>query len=137
VSSDERDQRLAQLREKAGELAQRIGIRLESLPPFGESRDGNYVDYDGLYRWISRERGQEVDHRLTLDEDELMYWIFSGITSGMALKYEVQHRIPGQDFRRVWFDYQLELLEKLNPAWSARRRREQEEILARSPYLDQ
>ena len=137
MKPEERTQKLAQLHEKASELAERIGIPPESLPPFGELGEGNYVDYDGLYRLISRERGQEVDHRLTLDEDELMYWIFSGITWGMALKYELRHRIPDQDSRRMWFGYQCELLEKLSPAWGIRRKREQAEILARAPYRDE
>jgi len=72
-----------------------------------------------------------------LDEDELMYWIFEGITFRMASQYELHHRVPKRDFRRILFQRQLELLEELSPAWRARGEREQAETLAQFPYRDE
>jgi Immunity protein 63 len=135
--TEERTQRLTRLRERAFELAAKIGASSDIIPPFGESRDGSYVDYDGLYRWIVRERGQEIEHRLTLDEDELMCWVFSEITFEMAALYEVGHRRPSQDSRRLLFQHQLELLAKLSPVWKTRCEQEQQEILAHAPFHDQ
>ena len=136
ANAEERIRRLEQLREKARELAQRIGAPADSLPPFGDSRDGYYVDYDGLYRWIARERGEERDHRLTLDEDEVLYWIFEQITLGMGTEYEVEHRVPNQDSRRMLFGKQIELMTKLNPNWGERRKQELDAVLAQNPYDD-
>jgi len=74
---------------------------------------------------------------MTLDEDELLYWIFEGITFGMAGRYELQHRVPYQDFRRILFEHQLELIAKLNTKWKERREFEQKETLSRHPFHDQ
>ena len=119
-------------------MASKIGASPKSLPKFGESNDfgSPYVDYDGLYRLIARERGVERDHRVTGDENELMYWIFAGVTADMAQRYELIHRMPNKDSRRLWFKQQLALLAKLDEKWKERQEREQKEILARYPYFD-
>jgi len=38
----------------------------------------------------------------------------------MASKWEVQHRIPDEDFRKQMFTKQFELLAVLDPAWTER-----------------
>src|SRR5579862_2808802 len=105
MKAHERAARLAELEERALALASKIGASSEALPRFGESNDSGtpYIDYDGLYRFRVQERGVEHDHRLTVDENELMYWIFEAVTSGMAARYELAHRVPNQDFRRLLF----------------------------------
>ena len=54
----------------------------------------------------------------------------------MALEYELHNSIPGQDSRRVWFAKQLELLEKIDPKWSMRKKKDQDYILKYSPFGD-
>jgi hypothetical protein len=138
MQREERISRLAQLKAKALGLAAIVGAPPKLLPRFGESNDmgARYVDYDGLYRLITQERGAEQDHRLTVDEDELMYWIFSGVTFEMASQYELAHRTPNQDSRRLLFKHQLHLLAKLSEKWKEKRSHDQEEILKRYPFKD-
>ena len=46
------------------------------------------------------------------------------MTGEMAARYELAHRVEGEDFRRQVFAHQLELLAKLDPEWRRRRIRE-------------
>ena len=76
-----------------------------------------------------RERGEEHERRSTLDLDELLYWIFGRVTYIEAVDYERKNRIDSEDFRRLLFQRQLELLGRLNPRWLDRYRGERAELL--------
>ena len=98
--------------------------------------DGSpYVSIQGeeLF-YTSSERGCEISRKPISSLDELMYFIFEGATSMMALDYELDNRVEGQDFRRIYFSKQIELMSKLSPRWGERCRKEIEEILSSSPY---
>ena len=70
---------------------------------------------DGLY-YVVTERGEELQRRSTHEADELLYWLLQGVTFSLACDFELRHRVPGQDFRRILFTKQLELLRGLDPA---------------------
>src|SRR5690242_11037095 len=53
--------------------------------------------------YIVTERGQERERRRTHDPEELLYWLVSDLTWAMASEYELSHRAPDQDFRRLLF----------------------------------
>lgn len=72
--------------------------------------------------WVVSERGEEFERRTTRDLDELLYWVFAGITFGMAADWEVRHRNEDEDSRVGLFRKQLELLAQLNDEWVARRK---------------
>ena len=74
--------------------------------------------------YVVSERGQEQERRRTREKDELLYWVFRGVTFSMATSWEVAHRQPDEDFRRGLFARQLELLERLEPDWAQRYRLE-------------
>ena len=86
------------------------------------------------YHYIVCERGNELERKTTKNLQTLLYWIFELIVFQMASEYEVQHRKPGEDFRRVLFSIQLELYEKLDAHWFALKKKELEEILVEHPY---
>ena len=129
---------LRQLQQQVEILAKRIAP-IAWRPTYGYSDDGALphleVDSNGMH-YVVVERGQEQLRRTTQEVDELLYWVFASITFSMASSYEVRHRIPNQDFRRLLFAKQAELLHRLNPAWEARRQQELSDILLQAPFSD-
>lgn len=89
-----------------------------------------------FYYLVISENGRELDRQKFLHTDMLLYAVFEKITFEMSLQYEVAHRVPSQDFRRVLFSHQLELMEKLSPEWREQRQNRIIDILNRHPYQD-
>jgi hypothetical protein len=54
----------------------------------------------------------------------------------MATRYEVAHRGPDQDSRRIWFARWVELMTVLDPGWGAAVQRYVDDVLRRSPAWD-
>ncbi len=94
------------------------------------------VDTQG-YHYVVVERGEELTRITTMDLDELLYHVFEAITFGLACDYEVTHRISGQDFRRLLFKYQIELLSTLSTQWAQRELADHRQILRQNPFDDQ
>jgi hypothetical protein len=96
-----------------------------------------HVEIDSAgYHYVVTERGQEFRRRTTTDAEELLYWLISGVAFEMACKYELQHRVSQQDFRRLMFQKEIELISKVSPVWADRKRMEIDAILAEHPYSD-
>lgn len=70
------------------------------------------------------------------DLDELLYWIFKGATFSMAADFEVAHRRENEDFRRILFSKQIELLSQLSPEWALRMAEEHNRTLQDPPFRD-
>ena len=121
------------------EFASKIDAPHETLPTFGSSVDFGHPHIEinsAGYHFVVIERGKELERRTTHDLDELLYWIFESVTSGLAVSYELQHRISSQDCRRLIFARQLELLRLLNPTWADRRQEKNRSILQQHPFND-
>jgi Immunity protein 63 len=130
---------LAEIKSRVKKLAVVIEAPAETLPTFGRSEQSGRphieVDSNG-YHYVIVERGQELERQTTPDIDELLYYTFQWITFELAVKYELAHRIQGQDVRRVLFAHQQDLLSRLSPAWGERRKNEHEQILQKHPFND-
>jgi len=98
--------------------------------PFIEQRG------DGFHFVVS-ERGTEYERVVSSDATEILRLVFLGITFDMAVDYEVGHRMPGADPRRLIFARQRELLEQFDSAWARRRQQETEGILRQNPCRDE
>lgn len=123
---------LDQARAEIRRLADVIGAPEELLPTFGRTEDfaRPHIEKAGeSLAWVVVERGREIEHRVTQDLDELLYWTFEAITFSIACDWELAHRIEEQDSRILLFTHQLELLERLNPAWTERFRAEHRRLL--------
>ncbi|WP_158829135.1 Imm63 family immunity protein [Mucilaginibacter lacusdianchii] len=122
------------------QLAEKIQAPPDLLPTYGYSRDFAYphieTDRHGQLHFVVIERGREIDRRTTHDLDELLFWIFSGITFSMAGDYELHHRQKGQDCRRILFSKQEELLGILNQRWMQREQVEHQQLLRDYPFDD-
>jgi hypothetical protein len=92
---------------------------------------------DGSYHYVVTERGSEYERKIAEDEDELLYWLMSDVTTSIALELELNNRILGQDSRRQWFAKNIELLSRLSAEWAGRKRSEYMQVLAEQPFRDE
>jgi hypothetical protein len=131
---------LLEIRTKIEQLAKQINAPADLLPTYGTSKNiGDpfiYVD-NAYYYYLAYERDVKTTNKQTSNSDELLYWVFESVTDSMAASFELANRSPNskEDFRRVMFAHQLELLGKLSVEWKKKREKEILEILNRSPYL--
>jgi hypothetical protein len=89
---------------------------------------------DNGYNYIVSERGIEFKRRITEDIHKLLYWIFESIVFNMASEYELKHRRSGEDFRRLLFNKEVELFEKLDPEWAMWKKDDIKQILMENPF---
>ncbi len=120
-------------------LAKKLNAPEDLLPTYGYSIDFGHphieVNKHGLH-WVVIERGKEYKRKTTNDPHELLYWIFETVTSQMASKFGAENDVESQDFRRIYFRKQEELLGELDYSWAERARKEHEEILREHPFDD-
>jgi len=127
---------VAQLRSDYSALCERLGARgvLHTTP----QHDGSpHVECVGeSYHYVVTERGSEFDRRRTNDPEELLYWLMSGVVFSLASEYELRHRIEGQDPRRLLFQKEIDLMERLSDDWARLKRDEIQRTLSTHPYDD-
>ncbi|KAB2721484.1 Imm63 family immunity protein [Brucella intermedia] len=109
--------------------------------PFGTTPTGDggrhiEISADGKMALVGTDRSLETTRQDTYSLNELLYWIFSAQAESRGWKYELAHRHPNEDPRRVVFSKALEEIGKLNPNWRERMKCEQEEILRKHPFND-
>jgi hypothetical protein len=130
---------LLEIKAKVDDLAETIGASQDSLPTYGYSNQSGHPHIDigsqGYY-YLVLERDTVCDRLITKDIDELLYKIFADVTFSLSIKFEAANRNYNQDFRRIVFNHQIELLALLSPLWANRRAREQAQILETSPFND-
>ena len=120
--------------------ARRIGASAHDLPTYGVSDDGArpHIEVEhGLYHYVIVERGVERERRSSDRYEDLLYWIFSGVTFSLAFSYELHHRVEDQDCRRIAFPKQIELMRQLGPELGEHLEREIADILRHAPYDDE
>ena len=125
------------------EYGGKINVPINRLPNLDNSSDFGipHLEFsNNLYNYVIVDHADEDEsiRKTTSDTDELLYWIFSDISFHIACKYELEIRDPNNtnDFRRIMFDYQLSLLDKLKTKWKTRRENEIIEMLKEYPYRD-
>ena len=127
---------IERLQNRATECGELLGFAV-SLPTSPQHDGSAHLEVRGsALRYVVTERGQELESRATQDEDELLYWFVANAVFEYALKYELRHRVPGQDSRRIMFQKELELLKKLDFAWAERKQTYIEGILKEYPFND-
>jgi hypothetical protein len=129
----------AELRERVAALARRIGAPSNLLPTYASSEDfaRPHIETDLRgYHYVVVERGTELSRSTTRVLDELLYWVFRDVTFSMACSFELAHRQPMQDSRRILFAHNLQLLESLSPTWRATREAALASVLRSHPYRD-
>ncbi|MBS0850889.1 MULTISPECIES: Imm63 family immunity protein [Leclercia] len=96
-----------------------------------------YISFEnGQYNYIFSERGFEFSRQVTASSDELLYWIIYDFVHAIAVDYELAHRIPGKDSRRIYFPKIVELMGKIDESWGVKAQSHLDEILMNSPFED-
>ena len=129
---------LGQVRALVDKLAGRIDAPAHVLPTYGSTEDGArpHIECDNAYHWVVVERGEEIKRRSTHEIHRLLYWIFASATFDMASDFEARHRHPSDDFRRLLFHTQLQLLAKLDERWRVSRKEDLASVLINHPFED-
>lgn len=131
---------LLEIKELVETLGERIKVPPNLYPTYGHSVDGALphieLDGSGNLHFVVVERGQELERQTTTVPDDLLFWIFEGITFSMACDFELANRKHNQDFRRILFSKQEELLGCLNANWQEKERANHNLILAKHPFSD-
>ncbi len=98
--------------------------------------DAHVEVVDGGRHYVITERGSELHRRVASDHDELLHWLLDDVTAAISWRSRVPflHRLLRRDTRRHRFDLHVHLLEKVNPAWAARKGTHYAEVLSRYPY---
>ncbi|MDR3404347.1 MAG: Imm63 family immunity protein [Chthoniobacter sp.] len=130
---------LPEIEAEINRLAAKVGASGHVLPTYGRTEDGArpHIEADARgYHYVVVERGQELRRNTTPDLDDLLYHVFESVTFSLACDYELAHRVAGQDFRRVLFARQIELLSSLSPSWAGRESLDHQRILQQHPFVD-
>jgi len=124
---------LEETKKTVEDLASRFDAPSHMLPLFGEQELGktDIQIQNDEYKYIRRPRFVS-----TSVEDKLLFSVFADITEHMGLLASIENKINKDDPRRIGYEHQLTLLEKLNPEWKKRREKEIEEELKSLPYND-
>ena len=128
---------IAEIKKAIHELADKIDLPENSFTHLWKSNEDAYpfIEIDALenIHFKVSERGKISEDRIAENTDELLYWIFSGISFSIACEYELENRIENQDCRRIIFEKQNEILGKLNSNWKEQRIASQLNILKNHP----
>ena len=91
-----------------------------------------YLEIHGKeYHFIVNERGAEIARKVTLSDDEILYWFVECGVAGLATEYAAMNSSAEMEFRYVYFRKQYSLMLSIKPEWATRKRREFTEILSR------
>jgi hypothetical protein len=128
---------ISSVRRKVKEYGEKIKApkKLLSIHSTSDGFGTPHIEIDEIgYHYVVSERGTEYKRKSTNDLHTLLYWIFKDIVFEIASEYELSHRKPEQDFRRVLFSKILELFEKLDKQWYAWEKQDIDNILKEHPY---
>ncbi|APW38797.1 hypothetical protein RD110_17595 [Rhodoferax koreense] len=127
------------IRNAVNQYGVRIGIPVGKLKVYDSPQvDGTpYINIsENIFSYIIEERGCIFEKRETSDFNTLLYWLMSDVVFTMASNYELNHRVPHQDSRRVIFSTELKLMQALEESWNLKKKNEIEDNLEKSPYID-
>ena len=127
---------LNQIQSRFRTIADQLGSR-RSLPT--TPQDDGIAHAEHLfdnYFFVRTERGAEFERRVTKVPDELLSWFVRDLTSEIASNWELTHRMPGEDSRRLYFKKHVELLRSINESWADLQQDYYDTVLTRSPFDD-
>ena len=116
------------------ELNKKINFR-----PRTNNEPGTVYIYaqDGQYHYITIGDRGAVFHDEFTSEDDVLYALLAPFIFRKALDYEKEHREPGKDYRRIWFNKEIELYSKFGKEFEERKTAQINEILRKAPYHDE
>ena len=89
-----------------------------------------YLEIQGKeYHFVVSERGIEIARKVTLSDDEILYWFTECGVAGLASTYAASNNSPENTFRDVYFRKQYSLMLSIKAEWATRKRQEFTAIL--------
>lgn len=117
-------------------IADQLGSQ-RSLPTTPQHDGSAHAEHiGGNYFYVVTERGSEFERRVTKVPDELLSWFVRDLTYEIAGSWELTHRIPSQDSRRLRFKKHVELLRGINDSWADQQQAHYDDVLTRKPFDD-
>lgn len=125
----------------------KIGVDLDELKEkdvisfsdtLGKRAPGIYVFVDDKkYRLIELgDRGTIEVNKSFSGLKSLLYEIYDVIIFNLSVRYELENRKNGQDFRRILFQKELELFRSISITYYIRKKKAINAVLKSSPYND-
>jgi hypothetical protein len=130
------DRALRALRVAFHEKCGLLGVKREfrEAPQHDGSAHMEFTNH--TFHYVVTERGTEQERRSTKDESEALFWLVSDVVFELASEYELRHRVPDEDFRRLMFAKEVELMKGLDAQWGERIRQRIDGILREYPFDD-
>jgi len=132
---------ITEIKKIVNEISQKINVPKKNWEyitfggAIGDATPNIEVDDNG-YHYIISERGNEYERKITQDINELLYWIFEGITNSMASEFVLENPHPNWEQRRTRFRKQMELLESISQKFKSKYKEEISQILKEYPFKD-
>lgn len=127
------------IRNAVNRYGMQLGIPSDTLKVFDSPQeDGTpYIQIKGdIFLYVIEERGCIFEKRETSDINTLLYWLMDDVVCAIASEYELNHREPYRDSRRILFSKELQLMKALEWSWYLQKKNEVENTLLNSPYND-
>ncbi len=128
------NKKLEFIKKEIDQYAAKIDVPKDYLPTYEHSLDFAHpyieIDKNDKYNYVIEERGSELSRKVFNTINDLLFQVFSDITFEMAVKYEVNNRIVGQDTRILLFKKQEELMGILNKNWEEKEKKIHTKILS-------
>ena len=130
------------LDQKIRNIGKKINAPDNIYPDMRRPRYNGYFAYPHIeikppyYHYVVIERGEELQRKKFHDVNDLLFEVFYKITFDMAKQYELYNRVEGQDFRKILFTHQLNLMKCLDSTWHDKAKNEIDIILEKNPYND-
>ena len=94
-----------------------------------------FTDENGYHlRYI--ERGQIGEDRVTHSLLQITYWTIETGISEAAAEFELKHRVPNQDCRRISFAKELQYFQSIGPEYADLAKLEIDKYLNIAPFED-
>ncbi|MCH8493994.1 MAG: immunity 63 family protein [Idiomarina sp.] len=96
-----------------------------------------YFDVDEFgFNYYIKDRDKFIKYAQNLSEDEILYLLVKNFVESEAVEYEFKNRVDEKDFRRLYFDRAMYLMEKIDSKWGKKLRKEFDIVLRNNPFRD-
>jgi len=100
------------------------------------SKEGIYVfAEDDKYYFMFVEKGKTRERKELYAEEEVLWCVLDELVFEVAMRYAIENREKGVDFRKALFDKEIELFSRFGNDFKHRKVSEINEILRNNPYI--
>ena len=101
------------------------------------NKDGVYISLcNDKYNIIYVERGKEKKRITTKEENVVLWYVLDSLVFYIAVEFAVKNSEKGRDFRRKYFEKELEIFAEFGKDFELKKKEEICKILEKNPYND-